>query len=124
MTGELGDHLLGDDPIDGSHEHPDRLDRGKYAVQLLPLLERVRAQSESSVLAMIGPWGSGKSSVLAMMMRELRQDDTWLVAEFNPWAYSDIESLQLGFLPSFARRCLRMDNGARLARRLATLAAQ
>ncbi|WP_327030200.1 KAP family NTPase [Micromonospora sp. NBC_01740] len=97
MTGELGDHLLGDDPIDGSHEHPDRLDRGKYAVQLLPLLERVRAQSESSVLAMIGPWGSGKSSVLAMMMRELRQDDTWLVAEFNPWAYSDIESLQLGF---------------------------
>lgn len=104
--------LFADDPVDGSPEAPDRLGREDYARHVVQLLDRVRSQSDSSVLALIGPWGSGKSSVLDMVARRLEepaapvaspgnQEDegkgSWLVVTFNPWAYGDVESLQNGF---------------------------
>lgn len=104
--------LFADDPVDGSPEAPDRLGRDDYAAHVVQLLDRVRSQSESSVLALIGAWGSGKSSVLDMVARRLKESDPpaaspgrkdgegpngWLVATFNPWTYGDVESLQNGF---------------------------
>lgn len=104
--------LFADDPVDGSPEAPDRLGRDDYAAHVARLLDRVRSQSESSVLALIGAWGSGKSSVLDMVARSLRATDpaavpaeqeddgvhnSWVVATFNPWTYGDVESLQNGF---------------------------
>lgn len=94
------DRFFSDDPIDGSSEAPDLLSREQYAQHLGVLLDSVRSQSASSVLALIGPWGSGKSSVLAMAVKALKaspNEDGWLVAEFNPWMHSDLESLLLGF---------------------------
>lgn len=100
--------LFADDPVDGSPEAPDRLGRDDYAEHVVRLLDRVRIQSESSVLALIGAWGSGKSSVLDMVARklmstdppakqQLQEEGDWLVAVFNPWTYGDVESLQNGF---------------------------
>jgi hypothetical protein len=89
--------FFADDPVDGSIEAPDGLGRRAYAEHLVTLLERVRRQSESSVLALIGSWGGGKSSVLEMTMRSLRQKSSWSVAEFNPWGFSDLDSMLLGF---------------------------
>jgi hypothetical protein len=60
------ERLFSDDPVDGTERAPDVLGRRTYAEHVVGLLERVRGQSESSVLAMIAPWGAGKSSVLAM----------------------------------------------------------
>lgn len=95
-----GLRLFGDDPTDGTGV-PDLLDRLGYAGQVIALLDRVREQSVSSVLALIGPWGSGKSSVLQMTLRLLAEGGTsevgWHVAEFNPWNYPDLDSLQTGF---------------------------
>ena len=87
--------LFNDDPVDGSQASPDLLGRKKYARHAAALLRRVREQSDSGVLALIGPWGSGKSSVLQMTMEALKEDapDPWSVAELNPWMYSDLESL-------------------------------
>lgn len=99
--------LFADDPVDGSPDAPDRLGRDDFADHVVRLLDRVRSQSESSVLALIGAWGSGKSSVLDMVARKLKPIDPaakpsqeelgWLVAAFNPWTYGDVESLQNGF---------------------------
>jgi hypothetical protein len=96
--------LFADDPIDGTEAAPDRLGRAAYANHIGALLDRVRDQSESSVLALIGAWGSGKSSVLDMVtlrVQGTRSDgeagNTWKVAHLNPWTYSDVESLQNGF---------------------------
>lgn len=104
--------LFADDPVDGSPEAPDRLGREDYARHVVRLLDRVRTQSDSSVLALIGPWGSGKSSVLDMVARRIKESaapatppgnlegeeqNSWLVVTFNPWAYGDVESLQNGF---------------------------
>ncbi|MFG1686977.1 P-loop NTPase fold protein [Nonomuraea sp. NPDC049269] len=93
--GTLG--YFNDDPIDGSESAPDLLGRDTYARNAVTLLEHVRAQSPSGVLALIGPWGSGKSSLLGMITRQLtRQTDSrWAVRELNPWMYSDVDSLTL-----------------------------
>ena len=86
--------FFGDDPVDGS-TIPDRLNRSSYADRLMTLLERVREQSASSVMALAGSSGAGKSSVLQITMHLLKMSD-WRVAEFNPWAYSDPTSVLLG----------------------------
>ncbi|MFJ2193901.1 P-loop NTPase fold protein [Kitasatospora sp. NPDC087861] len=87
--------FFNDDTVDGSPSRPDLLGRGTYSQHCVELLRRVRAQSDSSVLALIGPWGSGKSSVLEMTIDLLTATgtDPWLVAEVNPWLYPDLESL-------------------------------
>ncbi|CAM5683114.1 Energy-coupling factor transporter ATP-binding protein EcfA2 OS=Streptomyces griseomycini OX=66895 GN=FHS37_007833 PE=4 SV=1 [Streptomyces griseomycini] len=88
-------HFFNDEPF-LNDEGPDLLGREQYAQHAVELLGRVRAQTETGVLALIGPWGSGKSSVLGKVIRLLQSrdgHDTWLIAELNPWLYSDLESL-------------------------------
>ncbi|MFJ4343290.1 P-loop NTPase fold protein [Streptomyces sp. NPDC088915] len=92
-------HFFNDEPFLDHEEGSDLLGHGQYAHHVIGLLGQVRAQTETGVLALIGPWGSGKSSVLGKVTRRLRDDaandDGWLVAELNPWLYSDLESLTL-----------------------------
>ncbi|MGX4731439.1 P-loop NTPase fold protein [Kitasatospora griseola] len=87
--------FFNDDPVDGSTGFPDLLGHKRYADHAVGLLQDVRDQSESGVLALIGPWGSGKSSVLKMVLHQLREAEpaSWSVAELNPWLYSDLDSL-------------------------------
>ena len=101
----IGD-LFADDPVDGTPKAPDRLSRATFADHVVTLLSRVREQSDSSVLSLIGAWGSGKSSVLDMVQLRLSkvtvstpagEEARWRVINFNPWTFGDAESLQNGF---------------------------
>ncbi|MFF4234127.1 P-loop NTPase fold protein [Streptomyces sp. NPDC001820] len=88
--------FFNDEPFLNQEEGPDLLGHEQYAQHAIKLLQRVRAQTETGVLALIGPWGSGKSTVLGKVIRQLPgedSDESWLVAELNPWLYSDLESL-------------------------------
>lgn len=98
--GDAANGLLSDDPRDGSAERPDQLGRADFVRHITTLLDSVRTQSESSVMALIGDWGSGKSSILEILRRDLAARSgvgAWLVAEFNPWSYPDPTSMQRGF---------------------------
>ncbi|NQX29536.1 AAA family ATPase [Microbacteriaceae bacterium VKM Ac-2854] len=96
---------LNDDPVDGSASAPDQLGRAAFADAATNVLGRLAERGNSSVVALIGPWGSGKTSVLEMVKAHLRADDDgrpqitaeWITVEFNPWYYSDLASLQAGF---------------------------
>lgn len=90
-------NLFSDDPIDGATDRPDLLDRTLFAGHVADVLGRVRDQSESSVVSLVGAWGSGKSSLLNMATDALEADPGWVVNYFNPWTYSDIESLISAF---------------------------
>lgn len=92
-----------DDPIDGCGESPDLLERGGFASGVAGALEEYRVQKSSSVVALVGPWGAGKSSIIGLIQQELREQgsgDTrpWTIVDFNPWLFQDLTSLQIGFL--------------------------
>lgn len=57
--------------------------------------------SDGIVLALYGPWGSGKSTVLAFVEHELEQapeEQRPVVVTFNPWWFSGQENLAKTFL--------------------------
>lgn len=90
----MSERLFSDDPITDLKD--DKLERGAFAKQVAQVCQNVAQESSSSVVALVGSWGSGKSSILSLTKDELKKSK-WSVAEFNPWLLSDLESLMLTF---------------------------
>ncbi|WP_439946214.1 KAP family P-loop NTPase fold protein [Streptomyces sp. BBFR109] len=84
---------------DAPDPQTDTLERRQFAERAVRALREVRRQSESSVAGLIAPWGAGKSTALSMIVEGLKEHDPdpWIVVDLNPWLYSDVDSLQLGF---------------------------
>src|ERR1700677_1058105 len=83
-----------------SGDTEDILDRTDFVHHIVSVLDRVRQQGESSVIGLVADWGAGKSSVVNMtrrLLEEYQNEQSWLIAEYNPWNYSDFESLIMGF---------------------------
>lgn len=53
----------------------------------------------STVFGLVGPWGSGKSSLIKEIRTHLRK---WTVVDFTPWSASDTASLTGEFLATLA----------------------
>lgn len=105
MGVQFQDAWLSDDPV-GGDIGPGEFGRVDLAAKVLEVLVRVRKQSSSTTLGLIGPWGSGKSTVLNDLVTKLRTEhlqvtnlmgEEWSVAQFNPWLYSDTLALHEGF---------------------------
>lgn len=93
MSGNRG---FFDDPIEIAQA--DRLGRAPFVQQLATVLTTASRAGSSSVYGLVGPWGSGKSSVLKLLSLRLQSSpEPWRIVEFNPWSYSDETSMQLGF---------------------------
>ncbi|HYD43816.1 MAG TPA: P-loop NTPase fold protein [Phenylobacterium sp.] len=78
----------------------DRLGFGGFARALAQSIARL-APRDGVVLAVHGPWGSGKTSAVNMAMDALAdletEDARTLVARFNPWWFSEQENLTRAF---------------------------
>lgn len=61
-------------------------------------LNACQSGQPSTVFGLVGPWGSGKSSLINLISAQL--DASWQVAVFSPWASSD--GLQSEFLATLA----------------------
>lgn len=81
--------LSGDRPIESRAD--DRLGRSPFAVAVA---EQILSASphDSYVVAVMGPWGAGKTSLLNMIAEVMRERDA-VVLHFNPWIFSGIEGL-------------------------------
>lgn len=77
-----------DNPI-GSHGD-DLLGRRRLAEELRDFL-RVLPAEQGHVLALTGPWGSGKTSLLALLREAI--DSERVVVDFNPWMFSGTNQL-------------------------------
>lgn len=65
-----------------------------YAAQIARLIQDAHSWKDSIVFGLLGPWGSGKSSMLAMIEEQLAvNENTWHIARFTPWATSDVNGL-------------------------------
>jgi predicted KAP-like P-loop ATPase len=77
--------------------------RSAFAKRLAEVCVSVSRSSTTSAVALVGPWGSGKSSVLNMSTEHFREiAPDWQIVRFNPWLYSDINSLVLNFFGALA----------------------
>lgn len=91
-----------DAPIIAKSE--DELGRAGYAVHAARLIADSHSWEDSIVFGLTGPWGSGKSSMLAMISEELDATyPSWQVARFTPWATGDVAGLLGDFYASLSQ---------------------
>ena len=87
--------LLPDQPISAAKQ--DRLGRRDFALQLSRQLFDYHDPS-CLVIALYGPWGSGKSSLLNLLEAELtetgkRDEHPPVVVRFDLWNFSSLDQL-------------------------------
>jgi len=91
--------LQNDAPISGHAE--DAFDRRRIARRMA--LEAQLAPTDGGyVVALSGPWGSGKTSITSMIAEIIREDSDNHVVMFNPWMFSSGDDLVARFLSELA----------------------
>jgi ABC-type dipeptide/oligopeptide/nickel transport system ATPase component len=97
LSGMFTDH-----PVEKLSE--DKLGRGIFAKEIADgLLNSFDTSHESVVVGINGPWGSGKTSLVNMIIEQVnslaeKQGHKILVLRFNPWMFSGQRELQEIFL--------------------------
>ena len=79
----------------------DRLDRAGFADHIAAALRGAPAD-QGLVVALVGAWGSGKTSVLNMVKEQLGTAPSRTVLTFNPWMFSGREQLVGAFFEQVA----------------------
>lgn len=76
----------------------DTLDRASLATMIARNISGLPGDSPF-VVGIQGPWGSGKSTVLNFIRKELQdlQQSNALILEFNPWWFTGAQDLALQF---------------------------
>ena len=64
------DGYYSDSPIESSSD--DAFGRDPFAARMAFVIDQMGTQSRSSVAALVGPWGSGKSSILNLLTDHLK----------------------------------------------------
>lgn len=85
-------NYFADNPISTASE--DLLQRSKFVERIIREIDMIDA-SQGYVLAVMGQWGSGKTSVLNLVKGCL-QNKEMLVVDYNPWLLSGTEALVAG----------------------------
>ena len=91
----------GDDPIEAATQ--DRLGRTTFAERVAGAIKDVEGHDTSCVFGLVGPWGSGKTSVLNLVRTSFDGEGCpWTVVDFSAWMVSDLETLVVEYFASLA----------------------
>ncbi len=69
----------------------------KYAETLVKKLKNTDLSKESFAVGITGEWGSGKSTFLNTMKKEIEEEDFAEIVEFNPWLCNSPEQVTQDF---------------------------
>ncbi|MFG6475085.1 P-loop NTPase fold protein [Microbacterium sp. P06] len=102
MNDQILADAFDDDPLAGDDEEADHLGRRNFARSAIGVLQILRRSEASSVVGLVGSWGGGKTSVLNMIKSLLPEESPgdagdWIIADFNPWFFQDMATLQMAF---------------------------
>lgn len=92
MTDQLP---FGDHPIN-NHEQ-DLLGREPLAAIVADQIVRMDA-SQGAVVGILGAWGTGKTSLLNLVLEKLESEESFTVVQFNPWLFSGVEQITSALL--------------------------
>ncbi|MEV4151311.1 P-loop NTPase fold protein [Amycolatopsis sp. NPDC049691] len=95
------DDLIADEPLNDAAD--DQLQRGHTVHLLISQITSATKSTASSVIALTGSWGAGKTTVLNLARKRLTQEDKIRVVDFSPWLFSDLASLVSGFFTSLQK---------------------
>ncbi len=107
-----------DAPIQSAKE--DLLGRTNFASALTRAIVGA-SSSDSFVIGIHGKWGTGKSSVLNLIVGQIDQhnksvksdDDKLYVLRFNPWNFSDQNQLVLQFLKQYRAHLVKFEGATK-----------
>ncbi len=101
----------GDLPIQSEAE--DRFGFGALAGRIADSLTQ-QAGSKGFVFGLEGKWGSGKSSLLALTLKHLREMDSAKVAavEFRPWLIGDRDQLLVALFEDLAKAIASLEHAS------------
>jgi len=93
----------------------DRLARKSFAAGLAAMIEEERSASggkkrkpESFLVHLHGPWGSGKTSLLGFLAKQLRTSESrWVVVDFNAWQHERLGAPWWSLMTAVHREGLR-----------------
>ncbi len=94
MSDDSESKFSGDQPI--ADRPYDLLNRAVFADRIAELVDGLPSRT-GLVIGVFGPWGSGKTTVLNLLRDKLRENDSILVRDFNPWRLTD----EFKIFPSF-----------------------
>ena len=77
--------------MDGVYSEPRQTGWDNYVSDLLALMPHYRLMKESLAIGISGNWGSGKTSFLKSMQKQMNAD--YRVVTFNPWTCTDKEQI-------------------------------
>lgn len=93
--------ILPDYPIGNSDE--DKLRRAPLAKKVAELVAQFEGK-ESFVIGIEGIWGSGKTSFVNMVLKDLEGDEKLLFINFNPWNFSGQNELIMDFFSTLMKK--------------------
>ncbi|WP_339456411.1 KAP family P-loop NTPase fold protein [Pseudomonas sp. EA_65y_Pfl1_P120] len=96
----------------------DLLGRSAFAINLAAAIASWK-NKESLVIALMGAWGSGKSSIKNLALQNFSATPEHQVIEFNPWEWGGQEKLSAYFFDEVSLAIKRMDKsteGKKLAK--------
>lgn len=104
----------------------DRLDRDAFVRRIaLALIDGATGRSRGVVVGVTGPWGSGKSSVLNLLVQHLASAYPGVVAvRFDPWLVSGRNDLVVQFMRELLAKIREEPATAKKLRKFAALVAK
>jgi len=89
-----------DNPIEFPKQ--DSLGRGKFIEGLYEEIININF-TDSFVFGLHGSWGEGKTSVINLLRYKFRDNENFLIVNFEPWHYKDEEAMLTAFYEQIER---------------------
>lgn len=96
-----------DRPISSQAE--DKFKRYNFSKRIAETIIN-RKSNDGLVIGIYGAWGEGKTSVLNILEKELEIDSNIIVIKFNPWRFTNEETLVLNFFKNISEALDRQLN--------------
>lgn len=95
--------LSNEKPIKNRSE--DFLNRKYFADHITSAVKNYEDKNnESLTIGLYGKWGSGKTSIINMIIENIQDDKNFIIFNFEPWLFSDTNQLISNFFKEFAQK--------------------
>lgn len=83
----------------------DFLNRKYFADHITSAVKNYEDKNnESLTIGLYGKWGSGKTSIINMIIENIQDDKSFIIFNFEPWLFSDTNQLLSNFFKEFAQK--------------------